>query len=152
MSNVYMSSAGKGADYSRAASQAAYPGGDARILLDYSALSVVSRAMRSSVDFVRSRIIEPRRLRARRKAEIHQLRGMTDHNLKDIGLSRSEIVATVCGQLEHPISKGSATEHSLPPRRRRRRLRPAGASPVSASAKRERRQNPVAKRISGQRR
>ena len=151
MPNVYMSSAGKGEDYSRAVSQAAYPGGDVRILLDYSAISVVSRAMRSGVDFVRSRIIEPRRLRARRKAEIYHLRGMSDYNLKDIGLSRSEIVATVCGQLEHPISKGSATEHSLPPRRRRRRLHRAGASPVSTPAKRERRQNPAAKRFSGQR-
>lgn len=151
MPNVYMSSAGKGDDYSRAVWQAAYPGGSARLMLDYSAISVVSRAMRSSIGFVRSKIIEPRRRRARLKAEIHQLRGMTDYHLKDIGLSRSEIVATVCGQLEHPISKGSVTEHSLPPHRRRRKLRPNGTFPVAASETRERRQNPVAKRISSQR-
>lgn len=132
---------------SGAVTPATYPASAPSILLDYSAISVLDRAVRSSVGLVRTRIIEPRRRRARFRAEIGYLRGMSDYQLRDIGLSRSDIAAAACGKVEHPVSRVIGQDGSLPPRRRKLRLRPAGASTVSTTGTRERRQRSVAERF-----
>ena len=126
MSNAAILIAPKGANRPRVNLGSAYIAVTPDTILDYSILNLVARGCKAAAAWIRTRVIEPRHKRAELKRAAATLRGMSNYHLKDIGLSRAEITATVYGAVEQPVRRRRSAPPEAPKRRRRQRPRHRG--------------------------
>lgn len=82
--------------------------------------------LHSPVRFIYETVIDPVRRRARGRADARQLARLDDHLLRDIGLTRAQVLAAAFGPagpdrhlpLATPQARGSAPGNIVPLRRR----------------------------------
>jgi uncharacterized protein YjiS (DUF1127 family) len=70
------------------------------ILLDYSPVALLIRAVRSGCRLIATCVVEPVFRRRRQMVTVHSLSRLSDHQLRDIGLTRAEIHAAALSIFE----------------------------------------------------